>query len=228
MDEVSFEFMDRLDPGSTAMHPSAVKSKRYSTEAGKYGDKRFAEAVVVRPQLIKSIISQGYTMLWSDVDMVWLRNPLSLLPQIGEDSDVDVMLQIDYKRVFKCTCFMFVNPTPLSLEMLTRWEENIVRSKARLDQEAFQGPLHYMIQNGLRVEFIPREVLPAGKVFFDHKYEDDYKELYHNETVIVHNNWIVGHTNKMKRFKRYRMWFVEDVSFPDCTERGVRAGQAFA
>ena len=85
-----------------------------------------------------------------------------------------------------------------------------------------------MIQNGLRVEFIPREVLPAGKVFFDHKYEDDYKELYHNETVIVHNNWIVGHTNKMKRFKRYRMWFVEDVSFPDCTERGVRAGQAFA
>ena len=47
---------------------------------------------------------------------------------------VDMMLQLDGRVKTKCTCFMFVNPTPMSHKMLTRWEENIIRFAAVNDQ----------------------------------------------------------------------------------------------
>lgn len=56
-------------------------------------------------------------------------------------------------------------------------------------QGALQGPLQFMRQGGLKVEFLPLNVMPAGKDFFDHAYLEDYVRLYHNDTVIVHNNW---------------------------------------
>lgn len=69
---------------------------------------------------------------------------------------------------------------------------------------------------GLRVDFLSPEVMPAGKDFFDHAYEDTYVQLYHEHTMIVHNNWIVGHENKKERFRLHHLWSVENISFPEC------------
>ena len=69
---------------------------------------------------------------------------------------------------------------------------------------------------GLRVVFLSPEVMPAGKHFFDHNYVENYVQLYHERTQIVHNNWIKGHNDKKGRFQRHHLWFVEDTPFPEC------------
>ena len=81
--------IDLIPPRARCTNRSIVKqSGQKSIKAGVLGDERFADAVLVRPQMINSIISQGYTMLWSDSDVIWLNNPLPLLPQVGPDSNV--------------------------------------------------------------------------------------------------------------------------------------------
>ena len=69
---------------------------------------------------------------------------------------------------------------------------------------------------GLRVDFLSPEVMPAGKHFFDHVYKENYVELYHEHTMIVHNNWIKGHKSKKERFQRHHLWSVGDTPFPEC------------
>ena len=58
--------------------------------SGRIGDENFSEAVLVRPRLLRSILSQGYAALWSDSDMVWLKNPLPLLPQLDDAEGVSL------------------------------------------------------------------------------------------------------------------------------------------
>lgn len=41
----------------------------------------------------------------------------------------DVMLQYDGNTGNKCTCFMFLKPTMMSLKLLKLWEEKIVESQ---------------------------------------------------------------------------------------------------
>ncbi|CAN0411584.1 unnamed protein product, partial [Scytosiphon promiscuus] len=53
-----------------------------SVKAGQFGDSIFAKMVLVRPKILQSILNQEYAVLWSDSDIVWLDNPLSLLPRL--------------------------------------------------------------------------------------------------------------------------------------------------
>ena len=42
----------------------------------------------MRPRLLHSILSQHYAVLWSDSDIVWLDNPLPLLPRLDNTKGV--------------------------------------------------------------------------------------------------------------------------------------------
>lgn len=86
----------------------------------------------------------------------------------------------------------------------------------RLIQVAFQQPLVFMRNAGLRADFLSPKVMPAGKHFFDHNYKENYVQLYHEQTRIVHNNWIKGHNDKKERFRRHHLWLVENMQFPGC------------
>lgn len=52
------------------------------------GDATFQSQVLVRPSILQSILAAGYTVLWTDSDMVWLGDPLPLLPDVNERSSV--------------------------------------------------------------------------------------------------------------------------------------------
>jgi len=73
-----------------------------------------------------------------------------------------------------------------------------------------------MVESGLGLEFIPDEVMPHGRKFFNHSYVENYAEVVHPDARIAHNNFIKGHEKKMNRFRRYNLWWVDGVEFPDC------------
>lgn len=52
------------------------------------GDATFQNQVLVRPSILQAILAAGYTVLWTDSDMVWLENPLGYLPDINDPSAV--------------------------------------------------------------------------------------------------------------------------------------------
>ena len=52
------------------------------------GDDTFKSQVLIRPSILLHILKQGYTLLWTDSDMVWLGNPLPLLPDMDDPEAV--------------------------------------------------------------------------------------------------------------------------------------------
>ena len=101
-----------------------------------------------RPYIIKSILQQGYNVIYSDSDLIWLQNPLlptKLLPPpvdhgggdgdgAGGDDDSDVVdyigitdttlpvSKLNYYQNELCTCLMYFKSTPNSLNMLNHWD----------------------------------------------------------------------------------------------------------
>eukprot|EP00904_Undaria_pinnatifida_P006456 jgi/Undpi1/2940/HiC_scaffold_14.g06317.m1 len=112
--------------------------RQHSLKAGTIGDARFAAAVLIRPKILISILKQGYSVLWSDADMVWLGNPLSLMPELGSNAPVDMMLQYDGLMSNKCTCFMFLNPTTMSRSLLKKWEQEIINTGSDKNQATIE------------------------------------------------------------------------------------------
>ncbi|CAN0058993.1 unnamed protein product [Ectocarpus sp. 13 AM-2016] len=160
MDEASFDFLDDLSPGCVVLFPQEDDSERHrAVKAGQWGDEIFKHETVVRPDILLSIMAQGYKVLWTDVDIVWLGNPLPLLPDTQKNATAaEVMLQIDGKPINKCTCFMYLDCTPNAATLLELWKREIVETKVSQNQMAFRAPLAQMEQAGLNLEILPDEV----------------------------------------------------------------------
>ncbi|CAN0317802.1 unnamed protein product [Pylaiella littoralis] len=220
MDEVSFDFLDALTPGSIAMYPQKSSERQHAVKAGQWGDDIFKHEALVRPDILLSILRQGYKLLWTDVDMVWLRNPLPLLPDTRANAiAAEVMVQQDGKAKNKCTCFMFLDCTPLAINLIDLWKREIVETKVAQNQVAFSKPLVQMVDAGLRMEILPDEVMPPGSNIFDDGFMKANYDRYHNKLRVVHNNWIIGHDAKRDRFRQADLWRVDDWDLPTCERR---------
>lgn len=67
-----------------------IQERHHAVKAGRMGDETFRSQVLVRPKILLHILNQGYSLLWTDSDMVWLENPLPLLPDINDPEAVSL------------------------------------------------------------------------------------------------------------------------------------------
>ncbi|CEL97123.1 unnamed protein product [Vitrella brassicaformis CCMP3155] len=95
-----------------------------STTASAFNSEGFGALVKKRSFFVREILQQGYTALYSDVDMIWQKNPLPFLP-----GDKDLVVQNDVRKTDQslnlCTCFFAIRPTRNSLRLLDVWEEEM-------------------------------------------------------------------------------------------------------
>ncbi|CAM9904550.1 unnamed protein product [Scytosiphon promiscuus] len=223
MDEASYDFLDDLSPGCAVLFPQKSSKRRHAVKAGQWGDAIFKHETVVRPDILMSVMRQGYRVLWTDVDIVWLGNPLPLLPDTQKNvTTAEVMLQIDGKPINKCTCFMYLDSTPNAMRLLDLWKREIVSTAVSQNQMAFQKPLVHMEAAGLKLKLLPDEVMPPGFKIFDDTFMKDNYQRYQGKLLMVHNNWIIGHDAKRSRFRKSGLWEVEDWEFPTCARRRRR------
>ncbi|CAM9141525.1 unnamed protein product [Scytosiphon promiscuus] len=220
MDETAFDFMDNLAPGCAAMFPSEDSERHHAIKAGKMGDETFRAQVLIRPNMLRHILMQGYTLLWTDSDMVWLGDPLPSLPDMHDSEAAELMIQQDGSVGNPCTCFLFMKPTELVIGLLDKWIQSIVEAEEWYEDQAsqipFRGPLHEQLQAGMKLEYFPVESFPSGKFFFDYPYEENYARIHYEKILIVHDNYIKGHERKRQRFEAYHLWDVGDNEFPSC------------
>lgn len=107
---------DSVDDKQGAKHglvPSQGRRK-HSTEPGIFGDSAFADQVVIRPGILEAILNQGYGVLWTDIDIVWLGNPLPLFPRVGNPSMVSTLISASSERHVLTSVFL---TTPMFLDV---------------------------------------------------------------------------------------------------------------
>ncbi|XP_030829428.1 UDP-D-xylose:L-fucose alpha-1,3-D-xylosyltransferase 3 [Strongylocentrotus purpuratus] len=154
-----------------------------------------------RPVYIYRLLAKGRDVLFSDVDTVWLKDPLPHL-----DGDYDVVLQVDLRvpKVVYCAGFIFFRATNASRAFVWEWIDRIHKARDNIPDQKILNELLEENFGDLRVKVLDSALFPNGALYFD----DKWRRTQTVKPVIVHNNWIEDHDEKVLRFKSHGFWFI--------------------
>ncbi|KAK6142753.1 hypothetical protein DH2020_023101 [Rehmannia glutinosa] len=207
-------------PGHAVLVPPALEA----AAAHKFGSQGFFNFTARRPRHLLQILELGYNVMYNDVDMVWLADPFSYLK--GEH-DVYFMDDMAYVkplnhshdlpppgkkgRTYICSCMIYLRPTTGAKLLMKKWIDELQdqpwsRAKKANDQPAFNWALN-KTSGQVDVYLLPQNAFPTGGLYFKNKtWVQETKGMH----VIIHNNYIIGFEKKIKRFRDYGLWLVDD------------------
>ncbi|ESQ37841.1 hypothetical protein EUTSA_v10029467mg [Eutrema salsugineum] len=207
-------------PGHSVLIPPALDSKT----AQNFGSKGFFNFTSRRPQHLLQILELGYNVMYNDVDMVWLQDPFQYLEGSHDAYFTDDRTTIkpwnhshdlpppDRNGVtYICSCTIFLRPTNGAKLLMKTWIDELqAGSKAYEgnDQPAFNWALNKTAHQ-VDLYLLSQAAFPTGGLYF--KNETWVKETK-GKHAIIHNNYIIGYDNKMKRFHDFGLWLVDDYA----------------
>lgn len=185
------------EPG--ADKPAAASASGNSMEVPKaieYGSKDYGKLVWRRPSYILKLLKSGCTVLYVDIDTVWIKDPFL---DLGEKPGHDLHLvpdEVDKGRAdprYLCTCFMYMQPTRPIKKLIALWSGSW-NGRATKNQFVFNGVLKAM-KSTVDFAVLPIESFPPG--VSAHNYPN---------ASVVHANWVSGHDAKLCFMKRRGLW----------------------
>ncbi|XP_052156440.1 UDP-D-xylose:L-fucose alpha-1,3-D-xylosyltransferase MGP4-like [Oryza glaberrima] len=220
-----YDTLERINaawPGHAVLVPPAPDAQ----VAHKFGSQGFFNFTSRRPRHLLQILELGYSVMYNDVDMVWLADPF---PYIVGDHDVYFMddmtpvKPLDHShelpppgkkgRTYICSCMIFLRPTEGAKLLLRKWIEELKeqpwskKQKAN-DQPAFNWALN-KTAGQVDVYLLPQSAFPTGGLYFKNK---TWVKETKGKHVIIHNNYITGFEKKIKRFRDHGLWLVDEHS----------------
>ncbi|XP_051132591.1 UDP-D-xylose:L-fucose alpha-1,3-D-xylosyltransferase MGP4-like [Andrographis paniculata] len=207
-------------PGHAVLIPPALEA----AAAHKFGSQGFFNFTARRPRHLLQILELGYNVMYNDVDMVWLADPFPYL--VGEHDvyftdDMAYVKPLNHSpalpppgkkgRTYICSCMIYMRPTPGSKLLMKKWIEELQsqpwsRAKKANDQPGFNWALN-KTAGQVDVYLLPQKAFPTGGLYFKNKtWAKETKGMH----VIIHNNYIIGFEKKIKRFRDYGLWLVDD------------------
>ncbi|KAL7505845.1 hypothetical protein ACHAXN_003966 [Cyclotella atomus] len=156
--------------------------------------------------------SNGWIVLYSDIDTVWLQNPLPFIEANISDPQqhlkYDILAAVDDHdfggvETYYCTGFLAIANTLVSFYFLSQWDDEL-KTNPQLNQPIFNTMLQTDDKHPVQIRHagLDEGLFPPGRLFFD----DENKSKVLQESVVVHNNYIIGRENKKRRFKEYGLW----------------------
>jgi hypothetical protein len=170
--------------------------------------------MVKRTQFIDRVINMDYKILLADNDAVWLNDPIEFIhshyPGLNENK-IDMIVQddsINYKtHHIICGGFIYLVPTLRMKKLWSRVAKEhanfVLINKEQVPEQKLLND--YKAQYRVKIEYLPMELYPSGKYFFE-KFNADERTKAH----VVHNNWIVGTDKKLARFKEFSLWLLDE------------------
>ncbi|XP_071792415.1 uncharacterized protein [Asterias amurensis] len=195
-DLTSQHYEKRIGAG---LHILKTNSGKTSSGRLQFDSEDYRKFVNKRPSYILSFLEKGYNVLFTDVDMFWLKDPFPFF-----DGDFDMALARDSSRYF-CAGFVYYKSTKTTIKFLKVWID-FMKSDPKLtpDQEVMSEFLNNKKVPGLKLKILSSDNFPNGALFFN----DKKQQTKNKDVVVVHNNFIKGHDVKIERFKRVNMWLV--------------------
>jgi len=179
-----------LEP-SYFRHLSRYNTALNDTRSASYKTKAYNTMVSRRPALIRYVLERGYNVLYSDVDVVWAKNPL---PHLSCGQNYDIAAQLDEGRL--CTGFTLFCNSELTYALTALWEARMRRSPD-LNQKGFNSIAK---SSGATCKRLDSLLFQSGREYFD-------RGSNRSEAITIHNNFIIGSDKKMRRFKDHGLWF---------------------
>ncbi|KAB1219528.1 UDP-D-xylose:L-fucose alpha-1,3-D-xylosyltransferase MGP4 [Morella rubra] len=179
-----------------------------------------------RPRHLLHILELGYNVMYNDVDMVWLGDPFSYLQgnhDVYFTDDMAAVKPLNHShdlpppgkkgRTYICSCMVFLRPTTGGKLIMKKWIEELQaqpwsKAKKSNDQPAFNWALN-RTAGAVDLYLLPQAAFPSGGLYFKNQtWVQETKGMH----VIIHNNYITGFEKKIKRFREFDLWLVDDHS----------------
>ena len=186
-DDVSFQKLTNFANGEFITERSSVNNIQ---EKANYNSKAFKKLTAARPAYIRRYLQCGTNVLYCDVDSVWLQNPFPYV--VG---DFDIAAQFDEQDY--CAGFLAIKTSNRTIKLIEDWIAYIHRHPGKNDQDAFNA----LNKTEVKIDGLDMNRFPSGNLFFGKMDKRNRAKV-----VVVHNNYIIGHNNKLKRFKDFNIW----------------------
>ncbi|KAF6153265.1 hypothetical protein GIB67_000054 [Kingdonia uniflora] len=212
--------VNRKWPGHAVLVPPAPDAQT----AHKFGSQGFFNFTSRRPRHLLNILELGYSVMYNDVDMVWLKDPFPYLQGYHDvyfTDDMTAVKPLNHSsdlpapgkkgRTYICSCMIFLRPTSGAKRVLKKWIEELQlqpwSKKAKSnDQPGFNWALN-KTAGEVDLYLLPQAAFPSGGLYFKNEtWVQETKGLH----VIIHNNYITGFDKKIKRFHDFGLWLVDD------------------
>merc|ERR1719189_794304 len=93
-----------------------------------YDSKNYGRVVMQRPREILDLLDQGCSVLYSDIDAVWVKDPFLEIGAAGpgnlyvtDDGKITNWLHPLESTVNYCTCFLYVQPHAATKQLMEAW-----------------------------------------------------------------------------------------------------------
>lgn len=199
-----------------------------------YGTQCFRSITKLKSRLVLQVLQLGYSVLWSDVDIIWFKDPL---PQFEASGPGTFPVQSD----MPLTCqpnngangtnvlggainsgFYFARAEPKVIEAFQAIIAHGITTNST-EQPSFYAVLCgeggantdgdkecVWPKNGLRTIFLPRKLHPNGRIFFLWRQLDTVRKCLALGCSTLHNNWMFGRNNKSLRAKEKGLWYYDE------------------
>lgn len=177
--------------------------------AAGYRDQAYKKMMAHRPAIIERELESGRSVLFSDVDVIWKKNPLPYLrSQFHSETRGDVHILAQHDGKWLCPGFMMYRSFPETLAFVSLWRKSL-EGRENQNQPAFNSLIkkaeNHEIDINIVAEALPSELFPNGNDYFRTMTEEEREQV-----IAAHNNMVVGYAKKVRRFKSFGLWLVEE------------------
>ncbi|KAH7446087.1 hypothetical protein KP509_01G038600 [Ceratopteris richardii] len=192
-----------------------------------FGSECFKRVSKLKSMSVLKVLKKGYSVLWSDIDIVWFENPLPHL--LAFRSGALVIQSDEPDENLPENSILGMN----SGFYLARSDEKTIHAFEAIVGHAMKSnkteqPSFYAVlcgekgerrvgerecaieeHNGLHTVFLGHRQFPNGHVFLHWDSGNATKSCEEKECILLHNNFIAGKENKLKRFVVNDLWFYD-------------------
>lgn len=210
-------------------------------QAKGFGDATYTQTIISKVYCVQLVSMLGYHVLFSDIDMVWFRDPLEYFQSNKTATDVDIFMQHDgnhaqfYAPYSGNTGLYYVRNTPRTQYFLNSLlVSGDLIAATRTHQAPFLSLLsEHASLHGLRVQILEDYKFPGGMQFQNHRrYMRHFLEVTaaggHQEDLpyVFHMSWSANRDRKVEFFQQLGEFHVNDhcLSGGDASE-GILHGK---
>ena len=208
-------FADLVDNlGVNSLYSTALGSMP-ERAAGSYLDDTFSRMMWFKTTSVYLAIKCGFNVMFQDVDLVWLENPVPYLLSI----DADVSFMDDGARSPRYTPY-FVNSGFFMVKNNARtqyFEEKMAKCGASEIgyTHSHQSVLIRHVSEchhfaGLSVYVLDRELFPSGQAYHENKPFIKRIQARSYKPFVFHMCWTTNRVDKLKYFKDIGLWYLPD------------------
>ena len=174
-----------------------------------YGDRDFSIAMFMKIATVKDILDLGHDVLFMDLDMVWLKDPIEYLEKLSSLHLYDFMFMYDgvnarFQPLYYNSGFFYIKNTVFSLKTWNKLFDNYDKVFTyRSQQEPLNIILNTYKNRGLRTFRLDESLFVNGHLFTPNKEYSLSEEAY-----VVHASWTGNIEEKLRNLKKMNLWYL--------------------